>query len=772
MRERVSAKVQAAARNAAGIAALALLAMLCAACGGRAGSGVAGNLVRNGDLSAGSGDSPDDWQAGPAPPDATTFLWQHGGVWSGALEISNVKPSDSHWIQNLHLGAGWYHFSASVRAEGVGKVNCGANLCLLEDGIISPALNGTTDWQTVGFYLRIGESGADVRLACRLGGYSSPNTGKAFCRDIRGVRIPAEPPPDTTPRFDLDVINGVHPALKSSPGAPISAATPLATPTVPERNPAAEHIEMPVDTSAPEVSRLERLADSWLDPFEWLVAVLAILATLWMATVSESGQMAWAAVRASRAWLTREVAAVRAEPARGIRDLNLVLLISIAAVVLLTAVEFLTFGSNAGGWIYDYVAAFRFGPLLWAIVISLVMVPLVHLSARLVARHQSVTLALWLVVGTAAQLVLHSFSPFALSGILQSDNANPFYSTSLMYHPYEFLSRYQEIAPSLMFQVKAAMPGEVLLLEWLGRITGQPQRLAILVIVIANLGGLFLYFIVAALYASREIALYALILYLFIPARIYFLPLLDVVAPVPVLACLFILVRFVASRGALPAFVLGMSLYAAILFDPQPFALGLFFVAIFTHAWQSGRVRSADALRLGVLAAAGFLLTYLAMRRGFHFDLVRVFGAVVTEAHRFNQSRGRPYAPWLWANLRDFFLNAGALPSLICVVYALVLADRRRHPPAPRTGAATQPLSPGAAPLMLVTLLATVAVIDLLGFNRGEVARSWIYLMVFVQVVAAGFCGQTARRSTLDIVLAGSIIQTAVTIAMVAFVAP
>jgi hypothetical protein len=772
MRERVSARVQAVACNAAGIAALTLLALVCSACGGHAVSGAAGNLVRNGDLSAGSGDSPDDWQASPAPPDATTFLWQHGGVWSGALEISNVKPNDAHWIQHLHLSTGWYHFSASVRAEGVGKVNCGANLCLLEDGIISPALNGTTDWQTVGFYLRIGEFPGDVRLACRLGGYSSPNTGKAFCRDIKGVRIPGEPPPDTTPRFDFDLINGVHAALKSSPGAPSSAASPLATPATPERNLAAEHIEMPVDTGAPEVSRLERLADRWLDPFEWIVALLAILATLWMAAVSEAGRMTREALRASRDWLTHEVAAVRAASARGIRDLNFVLLISIAFVVLLTAARFLTFGSNAGGWIYDYFSAFRFSPLLWAIAISLAIVPLVHLSARLVERHQSMTLALWIVAGTAAQLVLHAFSPFALGGIMASDNANPFYGASLIYHPYEFLSRYGEIAPLLTFQVKAAMPGKVLLLQLLGRVTGQPQRLAILMIVIANLGGLFLYFIVAAFYASREIALYSLILYLFIPARIYFMPLPDVVAPVPVLACLFLLVSFVASRRGLPALMLGVSLYAAILFDPQPFVLGLFFVAIFTPAWQSGRVRGADALRLGVLAGAGFLLTYLAMRLGFHFDLVRVCGTVVTEAHRFTQSRGRPYAPWLWANLRDFFLNAGALPSLICCVYAIVLADRRMRPPAPRTGAATQSLAPGAGPLMLVTLLTTIAVIDLLGFSRGEVARSWIYLMVFVQVVAAGFCGQKARRSTLDIVLVGSIIQTAVTIAMVAFVVP
>jgi len=64
-----------------------------------------------------------------------------------------------------------------------------------------------------------------------------------------------------------------------------------------------------------------------------------------------------------------------------------------------------------------------------------------------------------------------------------------------------------------------------------------------------------------------------------------------------------------------------------------------------------------------------------------------------------------------------------------------------------------------------------LAILDLSGSIRGEIVRLWIFLAVFVQVAAAGLCAKTDRW-TMDILLAGSVIQTAVTISMVGFVLP
>ncbi len=167
------------------------------------------NLLVNGDLTKGTGDSPDHWEneGWQTAAGVTSFTWNHSGAAPAELEVSNLKPNDARWFQKLHLDPGWYHFSAEMRAEGVAANITGANLSITEDGIISETLNGTTDWKTVGFYLKIDKSGADVVLACRVGGFAALNTGKVFCRDLKAVKV--DQPGDAGPRYDLDVARGV-----------------------------------------------------------------------------------------------------------------------------------------------------------------------------------------------------------------------------------------------------------------------------------------------------------------------------------------------------------------------------------------------------------------------------------------------------------------------------------------------------------------------------------------------------------------------------------
>lgn len=166
------------------------------------------NLLLNGDLTKGTSNTPDHWRSEGwlTGSDVTTYSWNHGAGGS-ELEISSSKPNDSRWVQSLHLGPGWYHFTALIRTEEVGQANTGATLSVLEDGIISQQLYGTTNWQTVGFFLKVGLSDADVIMACRLGGYASLNTGRAFCRDLRGVKVEV-PGSSEDPRYDLDIIRG------------------------------------------------------------------------------------------------------------------------------------------------------------------------------------------------------------------------------------------------------------------------------------------------------------------------------------------------------------------------------------------------------------------------------------------------------------------------------------------------------------------------------------------------------------------------------------
>jgi len=171
-------------------------------------------IVINGDLSRGQ-QSPDSWRTDSQEPGAATFEW-HRIEGLGELSISSHKPQDSRWVQTIHLNPGWYFFSVNIRTENVPANGVGASLSLLVGGIMSRGSSGTTGWHRVGFYLKVGEP-AQVDLACRLGGYSSPNTGSAFFRDIQASRID-KPPPDAAQIYDLDVERGIKAAEPESVG--------------------------------------------------------------------------------------------------------------------------------------------------------------------------------------------------------------------------------------------------------------------------------------------------------------------------------------------------------------------------------------------------------------------------------------------------------------------------------------------------------------------------------------------------------------------------
>ena len=163
-------------------------------------------IVRNGDLTASTAGSPQDWRPGIEAADLAVYRWHYSHAAPGELEISNLKPNDSRWSR-IHLEPGWYHFSANIRTENISLGPVGANLSILAGSILTRPLNGTHEWQEVGFYLKV-ESSADVVLTCRLGGFSSPTTGTAFFRDIRASRI-TEPPPGAERQFDLDFERGI-----------------------------------------------------------------------------------------------------------------------------------------------------------------------------------------------------------------------------------------------------------------------------------------------------------------------------------------------------------------------------------------------------------------------------------------------------------------------------------------------------------------------------------------------------------------------------------
>ncbi len=165
------------------------------------------NLLSNGDFAKGAGKSPDHWRTGGwnESPAFTTYDWLHTDGSEPELVVNNLQANDARWLQTLTLGPGWYYVGAEARTEEVPLNAAGASVSLDEDSINSPDLHGAADWQRLGLYLKVGAHGADVDVALRLGGFGSLNTGRAYFRKARVVKLDALPA-NAAPVFDLSVV--------------------------------------------------------------------------------------------------------------------------------------------------------------------------------------------------------------------------------------------------------------------------------------------------------------------------------------------------------------------------------------------------------------------------------------------------------------------------------------------------------------------------------------------------------------------------------------
>jgi len=71
-----------------------------------------------------------------------------------------------------------------------------------------------------------------------------------------------------------------------------------------------------------------------------------------------------------------------------------------------------------------------------------------------------------------------------------------------------------------------------------------------------------------------------------------------------------------------------------------------------------------------------------------------------------------------------------------------------------------------------VALAVVILATDLLGVNRGEVVRLWIFLACFAQIPAAYACARLNSRAAVAIVVLTSVLQGALGTVMMGFATP
>lgn len=205
--------------------------------------------------------------------------------------------------------------------------------------------------------------------------------------------------------------------------------------------------------------------------------------------------------------------------------------------------------------------------------------------------------------------------------------------------------------------------------------------------------------------------------------------------------------------------LMSVATFLSFAFLPVIFLAGLivllsfiFKTDLYTRSAPAGRVTWRWPLGAGLQFGIGLLIVwiiYYVLTGVTFFDIMRTASA----AHL---AMDRPYLPWLYLHLYDYFMFTGwplALLSLLGAGVALLAALRR------------QPIS--SAAILALSLSATLVVLDLSGTMRGESGRILLFLTPFLLLVAADTLGNIVRTAAFPADWFVTVGQVAVVLVMI-----
>jgi hypothetical protein len=424
------------------------------------------------------------------------------------------------------------------------------------------------------------------------------------------------------------------------------------------------------------------------------------------------------------------------------------------------------FGSKEGRWTYEYIYGFNPRTLVLSLAAFMACGAPLLLPAAVVRRRAWWLLAYVLVAGTFVQLRLRTLAPYTIARMFESDGSNGYYGATRQYRASELLKDFERLRTTLTIHPRSNMPGKLALVYALERVSTEPATLAVLTIVLSNLGSVALYLLVLELTDDALVALTSVVFYLFVPARLFFFPILNTVTPALVFGCLYLWVCGLRMHSRILSILLGAALYGLTVFEPLPLVTGVLFAGLAFSAIAKRDVDPGGLMALTVAAATSYVVTAITIQVWLHFDTLAVLRHLMREAVAFNAAAPRPYSIWVWRNLLDFSIGAGLTQSLLFVTSLFPVrapephrrrwTDVWRDPMAVFTGA----------------LAISIVITDLLGVNRGESVRLWIFFACLLQIPAAYSCVRLRSRLPALATLAASIVIGSLGTSMMTFAQP
>lgn len=436
-------------------------------------------------------------------------------------------------------------------------------------------------------------------------------------------------------------------------------------------------------------------------------------------------------------------------------------IISVLLIYLVYSRNFV-FGSELGNWVYPYLSSLPVFPKWIPLIVFLSLGLFVFLGSKLIHSYERITLFGLFLFAIFIQSLIRKIYPFSMGSVVQSDSANSFYTPAMSYSAVEILSKFNALAPLFPLHARSNMPGKILLFELFKQFTSSPEIMGYLVIILSSLGALLLYGVCKRLFHDRQIAFYALTLYVLIPCKLFHFPLLNTVTPVLMLMCFYLFLVYLKNKHILIAWALGVSLYILILFEPSPLITGIVLIGILIYAIREKRFSKKDFYRLSINLSLAFLVVYIIFDILFSFNLLESFLYVLKDAMKFNITYERGYLIWIVENSKEFFLGVG-IPVMIIFIYmtAQILVQTKTLKSFTQWSLEN---------IFVISLLVTFFVLLFLGINRGEVMRLWIYLAVLFQIPTSIFIAKIEKGEILFFLVASLLaVQAMVTLHRVGF---
>jgi hypothetical protein len=437
-------------------------------------------------------------------------------------------------------------------------------------------------------------------------------------------------------------------------------------------------------------------------------------------------------------------------------------LIAQILIIIFIWLQWITIGSVEGNFAYPYIGNPNYKNFFIALAILFLCFyyrqRLFEFINKSLKNKETFTICITFIVGTLLELWIRGASNNSLSSIIENVVANGYYTVAISdLSILDYLRNFSEVASLLPSHAKTNMPGKVIFFSALSAITNNVTLMGVIIVAISNITSIVIYLLCRTWFEKKYIAWLAMAIYILTPGKIEFQPILNTVNPVLIYVSLYLLtLSFVRLKLSL-AFYSGCILFFQFIFDPLPFALGPFYLAVVLwYGWKMRSVFHPVLMCCSVLV--GIIFMGLLFKWVFGFDVVKAFLYCLKEAMDFNAIYQRTYNVWVIQNLKEYFLGAGVASSifvmsglfhLIKEIKPLIKFDFQKY--------------------LLISFFITVLILDLLNFNRGEITRLWIFMYAIQSIAVASYACIIDPKNSFLVILGGATLQAIISIGLIGF---